>query len=201
MNQQLLDQFVSVVSTHGYLFIFLVMVIEGPIVTTAAAFASALGFFHVYVILILAIAADTVGDIIYYAVGYLGRLKIIERYGKKIGFGKRRVKKIESLLHKNLFATLAAIKMSPGLAPPGLIIVGASKIPLKKYVKMCLYITFPRALTFVVLGYYAGRANAIADKYLHHSQYWLALVPVAIIFGSYVYKQVSAEIARRIEKI
>lgn len=201
MNPQVLDQAVSIVSTHGYWFIFLVMIIEGPIVTTAAAFASALGFFNVYIIFALSILADTVGDVLYYAIGYWGRLRIVERYGKQIGFGESRVRKIGDLLHRNFFAAIATIKMSPGVAPLGLIIVGASKIPLKKYVKICLYITSPRALTFVILGYYAGRANVIADRYLHHSQYWLTLAPIAIIIGSYLYKKISNSIASNIEKI
>mgnify|MGYP001591522550 CR=1 FL=1 len=40
---------------HGYLFIFIAMCVEGPVVTAAAAFAAALGYFSWPVIFILAI--------------------------------------------------------------------------------------------------------------------------------------------------
>lgn len=201
MDSQALTQAVTLISTHGYWFLFFAMVIEGPIVTTAAAFASALGFFHVFVVFTLSILANIAADIIYYSIGYWGRLTLIEKYGKKFGFGGKKVKRIEKLLRKNPFATVSAIKMTPGLSTFGLIVVGASKLPFKKFIEMNLYIALPMALFFVVVGYYAGLANAVAEKYLHHSQYALILVVLAIIIGNYLYQKISKALAQRIEKI
>jgi membrane-associated protein len=201
MNSQALAYAVDIISQHGYWFIFFAMVVEGPIVTTAAAFASALGFFHVGIILFLSILANLVADVICYFIGYWGRLRIVEKYSKRFGFGMERVERVERLLATNPFPTIAAIKITPGLATLGLLIVGATKMPFKKFIKSNLYIAFPLSLSFVVLGYYAGRANAIAEKYLHQSQYALILAVIAIVAGSYIYRKVSAAIARRIEKI
>lgn len=201
MNPNSFIEAVDLISIHGYLFVFILMVIEGPIVNAAAAFASALGFFDVYLIFILAILANLLADFVCYGVGYWGRLKVVENYGQKFGLNSQRVAKIERLLKQNLFATIATIKIAPGLATPGLIIVGAVRVPFRKFVETNLYMTIPLALIFTVLGYYTGLANAIADKYLHHSQYWLILAVAGIIIGSYLYKKISASIARKIEKI
>ncbi len=37
--------------SHGYVLIFLIMIIEGPFITTAAAFAASLGYFNIFIIL------------------------------------------------------------------------------------------------------------------------------------------------------
>lgn len=201
MNTDVLSQAVDIISTHGYFFVFVAMIIEGPLVTTAAAFASALGVFHVGIILFLSILANLVADVVCYFIGYWGRLRIVEKYSKKFGFGMERVERLERLLSTNPFPTIAAIKITPGVATLGLLVIGATKMSFKKFMKNNLYIAFPLSLFFVVLGYYAGRANAVAERYLHHSQYALILILVAIIAGSYIYRKVSAAIARRIEKI
>lgn len=170
-------------------------------VTIAAAFASAIGVFDLYVIFLLSILADTIADLVYYFIGHWGRINLIEKYGKKFGFTKSKVTKIENLLKKNAWATISAIKISPGLATVGLIITGASKIPFKKYIKICLYVTIPKTLLFVVLGFYAGQANAIADKYLHHSRYAFILIVPAILLANYIYQRVSRAVAQKIEKV
>ncbi len=65
---------------HGYWVIFLAMLIEGPVVTAAAAFAVALGYFNLWAIFGLSLAGDLVADIIYYAIGYWGRITVVERF-------------------------------------------------------------------------------------------------------------------------
>ena len=201
MNPQALTQVVDILSVHGYLFIFFAMIVEGPIVTTAAAFAAASHIFHPFPILLLSVAGDTVGDVIYYGMGRLGRTHLIERFGPRFGLGPKKVEKIELLLRKNPWATLSAIKIAPALSTFGLIATGASKMPFKKYMQICLYVTVPRSLFFVVMGYYAGRANSIAERYLHHSQYAFILIVVAVILVNWIYHKVSNLVAERIEKI
>ncbi len=201
MNPDILAQVVNVISSHGYLFVFFAMIVEGPVVTTAAAFAAASHIFHPFPILLLSVVADTVGDILYYGLGRLGRIHLVEKYGKRFGLETQKVGKIGHLLKENTWATLSAIKIAPGFSTLGLIIAGASNIPFKKYMHICLYITIPRSLLFVVLGYYAGRANAIADRYLHHSQFAFILIVVGILVINWLYQKISNVISEKIEKI
>lgn len=201
MSPQLLDQTANLISTHGYWFIFIVMFFEGPVVTTAAAFASALGFFNVYIILFLTFTANLLADIVFYQLGYWGRENIVERFRKRFGKGESSVKKIEKLIERNFLAAIAFIKVTPGVPPFGLTLVGALRVSFKKYIKANLLVAIPYALFFVALGYYAGLANAIADKYIHHSQYWLALAVIGIFLVSYIYNYLSKVVARRIEKM
>ena len=201
MNPQAIANAVDLISFHGYWFVFFAMLIEGPVVTTAAAFASALGYYDIFAIFILSILGDIVGDILYFFIGRWGRINLVEKFGKRFGLKKKKVNKIEELLKNNTWATISAIKLAPGLATPGLIITGASNVSFKSYIKICLYITLPRSLIFVLLGYYAGQANATAEKYLHHSRYTFILAVLIIIVVNWSYKKAAKIISQKIERI
>src|SRR5437762_2032987 len=97
--------------SHGYLLMFIAMLIEGPIVTSAAAFAAALGYFNIPMVFLLSLLGDIVADIIYYAIGYWGRLKIVDRIGPKFGLSKERMGNIEKLLGEHRIKTILAIKL------------------------------------------------------------------------------------------
>ena len=71
--------------SQSYLFIFIVMVIEGPIITTAASFAASLGYFNIGIIFLLSLLGDLVGDGLHYIIGRTARVAFVEKLG--ISFG------------------------------------------------------------------------------------------------------------------
>jgi membrane protein DedA with SNARE-associated domain len=194
-------QIIDWVSAHSYFFVFLAMVVEGPIVTTAAAFASALGFFNLFIILTLSIAADLIADGLYYLIGFWGRINLIERYGSKVGFTPKRVERLEKLIQKHTLKALIAIKATPTLATPGLIIAGASKVPPKRYISISLGMTVPKSLLFVAIGFYSGKAHSLANKYLHYGKYAVPLTVVGLFLITYLYQKASKFLAQKIEKV
>ena len=195
------DVVVGLISTYGYFAIFLAMVAEGPVVTTAAAFAAGTGLFNVYVILILSILGDILADILYFTIGYWSRLALIEKYGHYVGLSDARVGKIQKLLHAHPWRTILAIKLTPGLAPPGLIAVGLSKMNIKKYAITTSLITFPKCLLFVALGYYSGRVHDIATKFFHVGIYAIPIALAIIFLISFLYQKISSILGQKIEKI
>ena len=60
---------------------FMLMLIEGPVVTAAGAFAAAFSYFHLWIVFVLSILANLIPDIVYYAMGYWGRHNFIDRMG------------------------------------------------------------------------------------------------------------------------
>lgn len=195
------DVVVSLVSTYGYFAIFIAMVAEGPVVTTAAAFAAGTGLFNVFIILGLSILGDVSADILYFAVGYWGRTALIEKYGHYVGLTNKRVNKIQKLLHTHIWRTLLAIKLTPGLASAGLVAVGLSKMKPKKYAVMTSLITIPKCILFVALGYYSGRVHDIATKFFHVGFYAIPIALAIIFLISYIYQKFSSILGQRIEEI
>jgi membrane protein DedA with SNARE-associated domain len=158
------------------------MIIEGPIITTAAAFAASLGYFNVWIILALSFLGDAIGDILAYTTGYFSRKKLVERYGHFFGINGSVLAKVDSHFKNHLGKTMFLVKMSSVLSVPGLMMAGASRVPLKKYVFWSAIFILPRAVFFVILGYSFGAfANSVLKYYNNAGYYMIALVIGVII--------------------
>jgi membrane protein DedA with SNARE-associated domain len=184
---------------QGYTLMFVLMFIEGPVVTAAAAFAVALGYFNIWVVLILSVLANLIPDALYYAMGYWGRHTFIDKYGQYFGLTKQRVATAEKLAAEHSVKSLFAIKMIPFLATPGLIVIGASKMDIKKYVLWSLIITIPSSLIYLLLGFYFGAAYGTIDHYLHLGYYLVGAVIVVLIAVVYFQRKLTEKIAIKIE--
>jgi len=184
---------------HGYPLLFLVMLIEGPVVTAAAAFAAALHYMNVWVVLLISILANLIPDLIYYAIGYWGREKVINTYGHYFGITKERIATMERLAETHSGKSLFTIKMVPFLATPGLIIVGATRMDIKKYAFWCAVIIIPTSLLYLIIGYYFGAAYNTIDRYLNAGGYVIAVALVIVIGLAYIQRKYSARLAKKIE--
>ena len=185
----------------GYLLMFVAMVIEGPVITAAAAFGAALGYFNIFIVFILSVAGDLVGDFIYYGIGYFGRVNFVEKYGHHIGLTKKRMKHMERLIEEHPKKTLTAIKLAPMLPAPGLMMIGAVRMPFSRYTWMTLLVALPKTILFMLLGYYFGRSYDSITAYFQNGEYFLLVAVVAIVLAFYFYKQISTRISTRLEAI
>ena len=132
------------VLAHGYWLMFLAMLVEGPIITAAASFAVALGYFNIAYVFGLSLLGDLVADVIYYAVGYWGRMTLVARYGHYVGLSTERMLHIERLLQANGIKTLVALKLTPFIPTPGLMLVGVARMRLSKFTLISMLITIPK---------------------------------------------------------
>lgn len=189
------------VIVHGYPLMFLAMLIEGPIVTAAASFGAAFGYFNIFIVFILSILGDVMADVIYYAVGYSGRIMVIQKFGRRFGLTEERIRKVEALLNSHPNKTLIALKLTPILPTPGLMIVGTSRMPLKKFITISSFVIFPKTIFFVLLGYYFGAAYSIVLRKFEKGELILGIIIVLILGIYYAAAKLSAYIARKVEKI
>ena len=171
-------------ATNGYSLMFIAMLIEGPIVTAAGAFVAALGYFNLWIVFGLSILGNLVPDAIYYALGYWGREQFLNRYGRYFGIKKKKLEKIERMIHKHAVKSLVAIKLIPLLATPGLIAAGAARMNLKKYATWSIIVTIPSSLFYLILGYYFGAAFDRINRYLHIGY---AIATIVILFAILYY--------------
>ena len=185
---------------HGYWVIFLAMLIEGPIVTAAAAFAVALGYFNIFAIFGLSIAGDLTADVIYYLIGYWGRITLVERFGHYFGLTKDRIRRMERLMRDHAVKTLIALKLTPVLPTPGLMIVGATKMDLKKFTLISILITLPKSVVFMLMGYYFGKSYDKLSRYVAGGTYIILGGIVLIVLLNYLWVKFSARIGRMLEK-
>jgi membrane protein DedA with SNARE-associated domain len=186
---------------HGYILMFVAMLIEGPIVTVAAAFAAALGYFDVFIVFILSFLGDIVADVIYYFIGYFSRLAVIEKFGKFFGLTEKRMHRIEELLNGHSVKTIIALKLTPVLPTPGLMLVGATKMPIKRFVKICSIIILPRTIFLVIMGYYFGAAYEVMANQFEKNYFILIAIIATVAIIYYLFNRLLAYLGRRVEKI
>ncbi len=184
------------VIAHGYFLIFLVLCVEGPVVTAATAFAAALGYFNPLGILLLSVLGDLVPDTAYYVVGYIGRRKLIERFGSRFGLTPARLERLERLLKNNLYRTMITLKLTPVVSTVGLALVGALGLSFSRYLFLCAVVTIPKSLIFFIIGYYFGHLYTVSES-IHSVEVGIPLVVMTVILSSLAYQKIVVLIRKK----
>lgn len=167
-------------------------------VTSAAAFGAALNYFNLWVVFFISLASSLAADVVHYAIGFLGRRGLIERFGKYVGLTKERINLFDELAHQNAGKAILLSKLIPMFATPGLIIAGMTHMPLKKYMWWAFVVTAPTSLVFLIVGYYFGAAYVTFERYLNLGGY--LAVGILLISASiyYINKKLSRKLMNRI---
>lgn len=194
------NEVVAWVINHGYLIIFLIMCVEGPMITAASGFASALGYFNPWIILILAILGDLVPDTIYYYLGYFSRFTFIEKIGYRLGLTKIRIVKMESGLKDHFGKTMVAMKLTPFITTFGFILVGYLRQSFIRFMKYCAGVTVPKAILFLTIGYFFGHLYNI-NQYLRDIRLLMPAAAVVFLGLYFLNKRISRLIAGKIERL
>ena len=184
---------------HGYLLFYLAAVIEGTLVTVAAGVAAGLGYYSIVFIILIAIAGDLTADVVYYFIGYYSRTLILENHGHYFGITKERIEKVEKMLHKHFVKTMLVVKISPLVPIPGLIAIGASRVPLKRFIGMSFLITAPKSVFFALLGFFSLKSYMYLTESITNGIY-IAGGLIFVVIGIYfLYQKIITRIAERVK--
>ena len=88
--------------------------------------------------------------------------------------------------------------MIPLLATPGLILVGATRMDVKKYAFWSLVITVPTSLFYLIIGYYFGAAYNTIQHYLDLGIYVALAAIVIVIAIAYLQRKYFAGLKKKI---
>ncbi len=177
-----LDSIVQLIQTYGLWLLFLLAIIEGPIVTVIAAYVAALGKLDVYAVYVVLVAADLVGDMIYYFIGRFAPGWLPRRWQAKLGINPERLHDLEQHFDGHGGKTLVIGKLTHSAGLFILMAAGASKMPPAKFLMFNLLGTLPKTLAFILVGYSLGYAYKTIDSYLFRASIIiLVLVLVAAL--------------------
>lgn len=163
---------------YRYLLLFPLIVIEGPVTVITAGILSSLGFLNVFIVYVVAVLGDLVGDALYYAVGRFGR-RWLDRWGRFIGFSKERLEKMETHFQDHGGKTLIAGKLSHAVGGIVLVSAGIARIPFKKFIFFNFWATLPKSLILLLIGYYFGNTFLHLKHYLDFA--WLGTLAITVI--------------------
>ncbi|MFA5894130.1 MAG: DedA family protein [Candidatus Margulisiibacteriota bacterium] len=169
-----------------YGLLFLLTVIEGPLVAMIAGLLASLGFFNLALAYLVIIAGDLVSDSLYYSIGFWGREKSIKKYGRFLLLDQTKLHKFETLVRYHSGKVLILGKLTHFAGVPILLAAGLVKIPYRKFIWYDTLATLPKSLAFLLLGYYFGGLTGTINRYLEYGTLITGGL-LAIIFAGYLF--------------
>ena len=115
-----------------------------------------------------------------------------------LGMSKEKIARLEDLLRKHSLKTLIGIKLAPLLALPGIMLIGAIRMPFIRFVSISLAVTLARSLVFIVAGYTLGKAFDSFSKIFKYNILIIIVVFAIIALLYWAYKKLSAKFSARI---
>ena len=151
---------------NGYWFMYIVAIIEGPILGVVCGLLIRLGYFDFWTIYLILMAGDLTGDIVWYHVGKYGIHRFIKRFGRFFSLDERNVRIIERTFKKHETKTLIISKITAGFgfAILTLMTAGSIGIPFKKYMTINFLGQFFWSGFVITVGYYFGQFYQTIDE-------------------------------------
>ena len=186
MDGQLIINFLS---EYGYWIILPLMIAEGPIVTLIAAFMASMGVFNIYIIFILSILGDILGDVIFYGIGHRWGMLFVRKAGKYIGITENLVLKMEKFFNGHGGKTIVAVKSTTGLCWATFIAAGIVKMPFWKFVGYSLLGGIVWSSFLVFMGYFFGNLYEQIVDYIDYAGLIVGSLAFAVFVGIGLYKK------------
>jgi membrane protein DedA with SNARE-associated domain len=158
------DNIVHLLEQYGYLFLFLIAIAEGPIITIIGAFLASQGYFNIFAVYAVVVAGDLCGDLLYYCIGRLGRTGALAGLRRSFGMTDADFTRIERYIgqHGAEILLLAKYTQTGFLALPA---SGAARMPVGKFLWYNALGTIPKSLALLIIGGFFGYAYNRIDGY------------------------------------
>jgi membrane-associated protein len=140
---------------HGSALILPLAVVEGPLVSIAAGFLSAQGYFDWLWAIGLLVCGDLIGDLIYYWIGRSGKTGLT-RLLRRFGVRSTITPEVQHHLKANATKMLFIGKWTQSVGVVVLIGSGMLRVSLAKFMLINLIATVPKSAVLFGVGYFAG---------------------------------------------
>jgi membrane protein DedA with SNARE-associated domain len=184
MPHVLLIRVIPLIARYGYAILLPIAVVEGPATAAITGALVAAGQFDGVIACLLLVAADLVGDALYYGLGRYGHGPLFNWIEKWLRITPDRLKPLEKRFHANDWK-LIMIGKTQALGGLILYFAGASRMSFARYMAFNLIGTFPKVILFEMVGFFLGAS--ILQSSSHRLDYvTFALFGAALLLlGSY----------------
>jgi membrane-associated protein len=183
------QQFLHLLPYWGYPLMFILMIFEGPFVTMIAAFLASIGYFNIFIVFILGLSGDLLGDIGLYHIGYYGGRKILERAERFLRISKTSLKTIENKFHQNSGRIIFYVKSTTGLCAITFILAGTLRMKFSKFLKYSFLGGLIWTSFLVFLGYFFGYAAAQISQYIKYAGVVIFTGAIITVIAISLYKK------------
>jgi membrane protein DedA with SNARE-associated domain len=189
MVLNILEFITQLISSWGYLGIFITMTLESAlilipseVVIPFAGFLAYMGEMNIWLIVLVSSLANLAGSIIAYYVGkYLGR-GFIERYGRYVLLNMGHLRTVERWFEKYGSLTVFFSRMLPLIRTYSALPAGMGKMNFPKF---CIYTfigSIPWNLALVLVGYVLKENWSVLEKYSLYIDILAIFVAAAVVY-------------------
>jgi membrane protein DedA with SNARE-associated domain len=190
VTDRLVDFATNVVGDLGIAGIFALMIPESaciPIPSEAtmlfAGFNVSNGRFTLLAAVAAGVAANVIGSWIAYAVGYYGRVELLERHGRKLHIKKEHIEWADRWFSQHGEATVFFARMLPIIRTFISLPAGAARMPFWRFTTFTLLGCIPWVFLLAFVGKQAGDNWVDWKDSLHYVDYAvLALIVVGVVY-------------------
>jgi membrane protein DedA with SNARE-associated domain len=141
-----------------YLVLALLVAVEGPIATLLGAAAASAGVMRPWLVFLAASAGNLTADILWYSIGYLGKLDWFWRFGQRLGISHAQLERLQHMMRKHAAKILFFAKLSMSLMIPSLIAAGLVKAPWRRWFPAVFSGEVIWTGALVLIGFYTTEA-------------------------------------------
>jgi membrane protein DedA with SNARE-associated domain len=181
---------VNVIDSLGLAGVFLLMLGESaclPIPSEAtmlfAGFNVANGHYSLVVLTVVGVAGNLVGSWIAYAIGYFGRIDLLEKHGRKVGIRPHHLEWADRWFDRYGDATVFFSRLLPVIRTFISLPAGVAKMPFRRFTVLTLTGCLPWVFLLAFIGEQAGDRWTAWKDHLHYVDYAMAaLLVVAVVY-------------------
>jgi membrane protein DedA with SNARE-associated domain len=204
LTDPLVNFAVNVVDALGLPGVFVLMLLESaciPIPSEAtmlfAGFGVSRGEFSLFAVVLVGVVANLCGSWIAYAVGYYGRLDILEKHGSKLHIKQSHLATADRWFERHGEATVFFARMLPIIRTFVSLPAGVARMPFWRFTIFTVLGCLPWVFALAFLGKQVGDNWEDWKDHLHYVDYAVALAIVAFL----AYVVVKRRRARAVEPV
>jgi membrane protein DedA with SNARE-associated domain len=170
--QTLLDLFAQ----YGYWVVFFGVMLEnaglpvpGETILLAAGFASALGMFHLPLVMLIAATGAVIGDNIGYWVGHYYGRSVFEKFGRFVFLTPARLARMDAFFARHGSKTIFVARFITGLRVFAALFAGASRMPWRTFFLYNVSGAVVWAIVIGAIGHIFGDSWPILEKWIGRS--------------------------------
>jgi membrane protein DedA with SNARE-associated domain len=171
-----------------YVLLAFFVAVEGPLATLAAAVASSAGYLDPRLVFVSASCGNLSADILWYLLGYLGKIELLGRYGGWMGIKQDTILRLKQGIHDHVRKLLFIAKLTLGFIIPTLVAAGLARVSWRRWLGTLLLAEGIWTGGLVLAGYYYGQYILHLEKGLK----WISIGSTAILFvilGIYILRR------------
>ncbi len=180
-----------------YVLLVLLSILQGPVASLLAGTAAAAGLVQVGWVFLAICTGNLVTDLLWYAIGRLGKIDWLFRTKRLFNVPRKRVEQIRSIITDRSSTIMTLAKISTGFVLPTMIATGLAQVPWKRWLPSLMAVELLRTGTLTLVGFYSAQALSQILKGFSYLTILATIVFVGVS-GWFIYRTLHLE--EKIEK-